>query len=469
MRNVGDVDTKQFIIWFLPSIFVLPATFQPIGLENHPAVEAAGYFQTVAIVETGIDSYAHLTIVESFSSLHLHSLLSSPLFAVGILHAGRIISLLAAVAAVILIHRIASREYEQAAILAPAMLWATPLFVRFSGRWYTQSLSIALTIGVVYAVLKHVDTGRRRWYFCSLLLLAGGITNHLWEASIALPVVAIYSYHRRLKEAAGAVATTLLTIVVVTAVKSFQPAVHNLTNSYAFYNHLELFADPSFLVRGGPFQKYAFHFTVAILPLIAVVLFLYFTTKFYRSRSRASILLASWLLSGLSIIFLLPRGWVSHDYYAWGLLAPLSLSAVHIASKLRSRSILRKEHVSMLCVTLLVFASAYALWFSIGPPVLNRTADPATQTIENNELLRAGQQLRHATVESHEIAFVGNWSGEHVAKWRILMYARISPPGYRIKDSHPGSPSVVDSVAEATHCQWMVIQEGDTVRTRPCD
>jgi len=98
-------------------------------------------------------------------------------------------------------------------------------------------MGILLTLGVMYSVFEDIKTNKIFYYFLSLFLLLLAVTNHLWEASIALPAAVAYYQAGKIRRAAGIIATTSIVITVVEVIKSFQPSssAHIRTDS-VFYH-----------------------------------------------------------------------------------------------------------------------------------------------------------------------------------------------------------------------------------------
>lgn len=103
----------------LPAL-IAPVLVVPLPLANsHGLREIAGYFQSLALLRTGLESYTFVTPFESRSALHLHSLLSVPFLAVGYVEAGRLVSLLSAIAGAYVVGLITKKLHStEAAVFA---------------------------------------------------------------------------------------------------------------------------------------------------------------------------------------------------------------------------------------------------------------------------------------------------------------------------------------------------------------
>jgi hypothetical protein len=314
----------QVFIAVFPTAALIPSVTTPLGTYR-PAVEIAHYFQALALLRDGLESYTYLTPAESSGGLHIHSLLSTPLLAAGVRPAGRIVSLVAAAVAVLMLIMLVSRLSSPASgLLAGAFLWAHPLFLRFSSTWVPYILSVSLTIGALLGAVLWVTTQHHRWYVVSLGLLSVGIFNHTWEASIMLPIAVLYANRGYYREIAGVVVTTVLSLAIFVGVRSLQPRGHNLTHSYSLFHRPEVLFSVDWFFHGGfDVWRTWWYFKLLTVPvtlfaIASVGLF------YYQTRREDALVIGAWLLSGLSVLVLLPRGWMGHGYYAWGLLAPLA-------------------------------------------------------------------------------------------------------------------------------------------------
>lgn len=294
----------------IPALFLSWALAQPMPAPVGGR-ETAGYFQSLAIARDGLASYTYLTPEESLSSIHLHSLLSAPLVEIGYPAGGRLVSLLAAIAATALVALLARRwGGDTAGVLAPGLLWMQPLFQRFASRYWPETISIALTAGALYATARTLDAtenSHRKWYVASLALIVLGITNHMWEASIALPVALWYASESDYPKAAGVAATTTGSILVVRRIKHWQPAPGSLFNR-ALWNHTDAFLSIGWWIEGWnhPINVFmTFILPCSLLALAATAVWA------IRTRETAPIVLSSWFASGATIPILLAGGYTN--------------------------------------------------------------------------------------------------------------------------------------------------------------
>jgi hypothetical protein len=257
------------LVVFLPAISLIPAIAKPLGVYR-PGVELAQYFQTLAFVRDGLASYTYLTPGESNGGLHIHSILSAPLLAADVHSAGRIVSVLAAITAVVLIMRLVSQILdERIGVLAGAFLWLHPLFLHLASTWNPYILGITLTIGALYSAYWYIESPTPIRFIILLAILSIAIFNHTWEASIALPIVVLFGLHRRYKAIGAVVVTVAAAIGIVFAARVFQPENVSLIQSYSvFFRPSSLFTWEWLLWdRFGAWQpwRYVIVFTIPMV------------------------------------------------------------------------------------------------------------------------------------------------------------------------------------------------------------
>ncbi len=121
------------------------------------------------------------------------------------------------------------------------------MFIRHSWVYQPDTLSIALTTAAVLTGLLFIESNDDRWYVAALVLLVLDITNHMWEAIAALPLVVLFLRDRRWIRAGGVVVLTLVTIPTVIWLTELQ-----LSGASTLYTHgthsvgLGIFLTPGF-------------------------------------------------------------------------------------------------------------------------------------------------------------------------------------------------------------------------------
>ncbi|WP_225332974.1 ArnT family glycosyltransferase [Halomicrobium urmianum] len=462
-----------------PVAVLAPVLTIPLPELDHAGVEIASYYQTFALVEDGLASYTYLTPLETGAGVHVYAWLSAPLFAAGVTEAGRVVSLLAAVGSALLVWGIGRQLLDwRAGTVAAALLWLHPLFARFATRWYPEALGIFLTVAAAYAALR--DEGGALWYGLALAALALGIGNHLWEASVALPVTVLYLRRRALARAGGVVAATGLSVGAVEAVQSLQPAGASLVESYSVWNHPGFLLRVDWLFRDELTLATPLEAAVSLTVPLSLVAVAALAVAAIRDPTEPRLLLLSWLVSGLTILVLLPRGWRYHDYYLWALLAPLALSgglALALAvDRLAAREAVPADAAAeLVAVALVCSALFYGAAFELGRTGADRHSE--IDWARGEEFRDGGAELAaHDVDDASEVAFVGEWHFDDVPPTyldrpdvvRVLMYGEVPVEGRKLANAS-GSPQLVgESATNASECTVAVIRNSSGVHAVPC-
>jgi hypothetical protein len=446
MRVLNRMANKQIIFRYLPAFFLLPLVTTRLPSSYRSAREVAGYFQSLAFARNGFRSYFFLTPEESFSALHLYSILSSPLVRLGYYEGGRLVSLVAAIAAITFVAIISRIVFDDPVIpiLAPILLWAHPVFIRVAYAYQPEATSIALTSGVILLLLKYLDT-RNEWLFVGCIVLLGlSITNHMWEATIALPVATLLAYEKEWVKLGVISAITPIFALVVLFITGLQKkGAEQLMQYSASATGIEIYFSKDFWIISGPggLPEPTFPLSVAVM--------LYLVITAYRRPNKKVLLLLSWLISGLFIIFALPRGFLSHNYYLWAVLVPLALSGAYIAKTilelLKQRADFDIETVVRItAVALLIFSCLWigifeaGSWGGANAPIIGESpygsSTPPNQPIEGinqGEAVAAGEKINKMGINNaSSIVFSGSeWETKKVYREtgvsRVLIYSGI--------------------------------------------
>lgn len=419
------------VVALLPALGLLPLLAVPIPRGHHAAREVAGHFQALALLRDGIGSYGYVTLAESDAALHLYSVLSTPFVAAGYVEGGRLVSAVAAVCAALLLGWIAAQFYgEVAGVLTVAGLWANPYFLRFAWGVTPEATGIALTTGSVAAALRYDTTDDGRWFGVALVLLALGITNHGWEAVVALPVAAVVLHRGEWLRAGSVFVVAGLALVVVDAVVDLQPTGAD-TSSYL------LGQSGSFLVlsvdwwafwlapvAGLPLSPFQLSRTVLFFGALVAVAIVGIAAL--RIRGRAETVLAAWLLSGIAIPFALPGGAIIHYYYLWAVVPPLTVALAVVGSAVHSMVIRVTGVDSRTALRLVLCAVVVAGFVNVGvggvqpapstdggaSATLEYRVDTTPDDLAPGEAERAGRAVRQYGVDRADaVVFVGNWTG----------------------------------------------------------
>lgn len=184
-------------------------------------------------------------------------------------------------------------------------------------------------------------------------------------------------------------------------------------------------------VKAGPFSFVYMNHYIGQIVLLLVGAIKLIKTGF---RDRRYLLLTAWGVSGLTIPMMLPAG-LNHKYYAWALIAPVTLGAVGllvwVASKIENidNQISCDTIITGLIVLLVLGAMVNGVVFessntSAAVGGTNTDAGHATKNAE--ELVSAGYELQALGVTSpSEIVYVGDWENRRIALSQPLIYGNV--------------------------------------------
>jgi len=477
----------------VPALALLPLLAAPLPTTWHPAREVAGFFQALAFVRTGFESYFFLTPEENLSAIHLHSLLSSPFIAVGFYEGGRLISIAAAVATAAILAKIADElGLRRAALLVPPLIWLQPLFVRLAGRHMTDTLSTALTGAAVLAVLRYLDTGDRRWFVATNGLLVLAISNHMWEATIALPIVVLLAHRRDYARAVTTAVVVVAAVAVIWYITSLQPSGASTLTKYGTHTvGVGVFFTPNWWLQHWQWPPHPINVhTVLLLPL-SIVLAVWFGRQFVRERDRISLLLTAWFASGMSIPLFLAGG-VGHMYHFWALMAPLALSGAiflargldHVALPFERDTAVRGVMASLLVIALIYGAGFEAGAFAREPsPIADQLTDPTAPPLSDGvaaeEAVAAGRTIGEMGASNvSRVVFVGHEWNESRQFYRrasvaqILIYSGLLPRERSLPNTvnevNPDGPTFWLDNESLPECEAVVYRNGENVSVRTC-
>lgn len=469
----------------VPALVLLPVLFAPLPNVGHTKLEIRGYFQSLALIRWGLDSYLVITPEESMAGLHLHSILSMPFVALNFPEGSRFVSLGMALIAVTLIAILSRHLFDsRVALLAPAILWLHPFFVRFASRTYSMSISIALTVATVLSITYYVQNGDRKWFVFSLLLLMLSIMNHTWEATILLPLVVILIYDRRFVDAVLTTMAGLATfgfVAYTTSLQSLGVADKGMVIHSIFYHADLLFAPVWWL--GGSFSAHPINVAQPVTLLMSILLTVYLTYDWLRTQEFRSLLLSSWLASGLFIPIFLPRIIVGQYYALWTLLAPVSISTAYLFFRFiprLDRAIDTHTLSKVATGIIVVFAISNILLVEIGLaaavfPALTPSLQGTIEEVDPGEAKNAGENLskiQHLPVS--DVVIAGDWGysegsmserGYTRALARVLIYSGLLPTGWTPDESEL---RFVENKEDATDCKAVVVKTGSKITVERC-
>lgn len=333
---------------------------------------------------------------------------------------------------------------------------------------------------------------RRRWIWVGCGLMIAGISNHVWEASIALVPVVYYLYLRRYASAAAVTMVTAGAVVAVRGLVRLQPDAVNLASAFGIHENVDTLLSLAWLFQGPllPRVHPVDLATSLTIPLVVIVLSgLCLRALTYHQAWRPDIeraaeptlLLSSWLAAGLSVPVLLPGGWLVHDYYLWGVLAPLSVTLAWATVTVieRVRCLRSNQAIRLVTVILVLAASSYGLVILSG--VGGLVVPPAERGVENvepTELTTAAASVRTMGVtNADQITFVGDWS-EHrrtvsytynVGLPRVVVHSGVMIREWELgNDRNSRGPRVVTHNPDPEQCRVAVVKTPARVHAQSC-
>lgn len=199
--------------------------------------------------------------------------------------------------------------------------------------------------------------------------------------------------------------------------------------------------------------------------------------------------MAAWMLSGGAIPLLLPAG-THHNYYFWGVVVPLTLTATVCLTHILHRIPVRTDTMLRGAIAVLVvFASANILVYETQYldnselAVHNadyKSVDRGPIDLEEGEAVEIGRQIRPLVESPRDIAFVGNWRRQQFSEFyrggviRILIYSEVRSSGAwhdgLVSSDRSESPQYVSNVSsvDRSGCEVMVVRHDNrsgSVRT----
>lgn len=492
MASLDEMTTRIFVLAGLvlaPASALLPSLWAPIPAPSGHAREIAGYFQALTFARQPIASFYTLTPEESLSAIHLHSILSSPLVALGYPQGGRLISLFAAILSSIFIYYICSELMNsRTGLLATTVLWANPLFLRFASRFWPETVSILLTTAAVAATIRHLSADDGRWFAAVLVLVALGIANHRWEASIIFPISAILIYRGKIRDAGLTIAWTAIGLIAVSKIVALQNPPSGLM-SRAVWNHTGLLVSLEWWTRGFP--SHTFYIAVVLilpLALVSIVISLYW---FQQTREETWLIVGAWLASGAAIPILLAGGY-NHYYYAWGMVVPFSIFTARAVLQFQAQFGMPSGTWTVVAGLMIIMAVGYGGMFEAGiGPISDETygghgntalAHDVEGFVTVGEPIKAGRDIRSRNVNDvRDVVFIGPW-GQNASKHyfgqdetpygtstvlsQTLIYSELSVHEFAVRPNDGIGPRFANK--SATDCDVAVIRDGADIRVESC-
>jgi hypothetical protein len=346
-----------------------------------------------------------------------------------------------------------------------------------------ESASIALTIGAVGSLLKFIQTDQTHWFVVSLVILSLAMTNHLWEATVALPMLVLLLLEKEWKKAAVLSTWVLIIAVGIYFLAGLGPKAPSTLYGYStFAAGFDILLSPDWWLQRLGLNP--FYLSIMISTPLAIGIVLWFGYRGIRTQDRTDIVISAWCLSGLTIPLLIARGFSIHYYYIWGLTAPISLAATAELNRvIRTYDVSRflpsvsVRPTSVIVSVLILSALFYGALFEVGaiqmvPGEQFQSASVPTsdiEEIEGSEPIAAGKQIREMGVEnSSKIIFVGNWTRKYGqnALTRTLIYAGVGIT--ERKFNQPGGPVVVRNESDIPDECVVQIHKRDGIQVTSC-
>jgi len=486
-----------FVVCLFPLLGIAGALDARLPVTYHAAVEIGHFGQTIALLKDPLASYTYVTLQESTASIHLYSILSAPFVALGYFEGGRLISFISILIAALALNKIADISYSNlSAGIAPLVFVGNPLVLRW-GYWFgPEALGIALTTLSVLAIVLYDRSEHVRWYYASVTLIILGVMNHLWEATILLPVVAVLYDRQEWKRLIAAGVVTVVAVAVCKSITTFQPNVASLGHYNIISTGPFIFLKPEYWQLDHANTPF---FVAAKLLMPAVyILAIVKTVTWWRTRSSDALLEASWLVSGVSILVLLPGGAIPHSYYLWALPAPFAFTAARTLERsyLRLYDVVNRNTAQRVLIGSLVL---FSMWGAVTAASVEAGSfhDSDIDVLRNQGESRkpaqdvakwtaddVGKRLRgYGVSDASEVTFVGEWNdrgyGAYLGPVRILMYGGVNLRDmWKFGAAHTGAagmdgnPTFVKSVSEVdtSDCEVMIILKNDqSTEIQRCD
>lgn len=411
-----------FKINYLPILLVIPLLTVSIPIPLSPTREIAAYYQSLSVITFGPLPGEHFPVRQSDASLNLYSIIAAPLVDVGYFEAGRLVSytfsIITTISLVSIIKYISS---YRAVYLSPLLLWVNPYFFVFSWTLFPEAVSLGATTSAVALILLYISEERMLWYIASLFMTVIGVANHGWELVIILPIVSVLLLRGKWKHALFYAAIPVLVGLFIKTVLLTDSTAADTSRFLITSTGPSIFTTIDYwndllggLFSGNPFFiTRSFHF---ILGIATVVYWALFSDK----SQTISIFMISYAVSGLSIVVLLPGG-VTHFYYLWAVIPPITLTIAVLFSRIISRlegSIGSPQYVfnTVVAVLLLVAIVQVGVFVHMTDAAGTHTHNvggvtPIPVDAEQKEILTTAKQIREAGVQDpQDIAFVGNWA-----------------------------------------------------------
>jgi hypothetical protein len=342
-------------VGILYSLFRIPLIFDEIPGWYRAGVQLITFSVAVGTAKTGLPP--EFVIRQSFSGANLHGMFGAVVPLLGIdLRFVRVLMFLFGFLTLYFTYDITRKlgmsRFGQLGTLA--LLTLTPHFVLFTGYATPMAVTLCFATGSVYAYIRFSEAGPSRYAFWGLLsgCMAGLATlNHFW-GGIATVTVGLLSgasllglYLRSdteraragLKKTAVLWGEHVLTLVPAGILYVYYRTqlVGEAKEIFQHYGGYTITSAPGTLLQIETYLVYVYWILMfaPLLPIAIALLAISYKrsdTKFRPSkivesnalRPTTDVFWGIWLITGLSIVVLFPRGARIHDYYLWWTVVP---------------------------------------------------------------------------------------------------------------------------------------------------
>lgn len=422
IKRLSGVFPSFFNITHLPILLTISLLTVSIPIPLSPTREIAAYYQSLSAVTFGPLPGENFAVRQSDASLNVYSIIAAPLVGLGYLEAGRVVSYLFSIITTFSLSYILKQfSSHRAVYLSPLLLWVNPYFFVFTWTLFPEAVSLGATTSAVALILLYISEERIRWYIASLLMTVVGVANHGWELVILLPIVSLLLLKGKWKHSLFYAAIPVFFAIFIKTILLTHSTAADTSRFLITSTGPSIFITIEYwrellggLSSGNPFnivRSLHFIFGIATVAYWAV----------FSEKSRTiSIFMISYTVSGLSIAVLLPGG-VTHFYYLWAVIPPITLTAAILFDRIITRFENSIDSFQPILNTVVVFLLVVAI-AQVGVFVHMTDAagtnthrlggvTPIPVDVDKEELIITVDQVRETDVKGPEdIAFVGDWA-----------------------------------------------------------
>lgn len=291
-------------------------------------------------------------------------------------------------------------------------------------------------------------------------------------------VSVLYTLEREWRKLAVTTVVAIVTVGMVGFVVGLQPSNPSQLISYGIHEQGPLFLRLNWWLTHLPAEPPStiFHIGITALLPATVLAAVLWGMQFYRRRSDIAALLTVWHASALSLPFLLPAGFLAHEYYLWPTVAPMAITFGIIGSRLPWRT---ADGTPSWRVVTLVFLVAIS---ATGGQVVTTEYGPLDQDTpprvfmngqHEYESYGAGRRIARYQNDGASVAFIGPEFRDHGsdnyahAHGRVLVYSDLL-----IRERAPGTQGgraiYVDNMSQLRHCTMYVHRQERELVTDRC-